>query len=498
MQPSSAVVVGVSLRELLPDACFLGADDIRVTSCCRDSRACRPGDLFVALPGAYADGEDFVVHAMARGAAAVLTSRAVEGVSLPMCVVPRVAAAYARLCHALAGNPTERLKTVGVAGVDATTVSYLTAAVLEAGGLACGVIGSLGYFDGLEIGRESFALPDAAKLAQLLARVEANGCRHVALEATHDAVCQDRLAGVCLDVAAIGEIRSDHLDDYRTALAYRGSKANVLSLLKPEGVAVFNVDQPAVAELAKNHDGPALTIGLERPAEIQAIAAEQWISEQTFLLSIGDVTVPVRTPLIGKHNIYNCLLAAAIGEIYGIDVQDSVRGLESITCIPGRLERIECGQPFSVFVDRAGTPDRLAQALMALRPLTRGHLICVFGASVDGRRFAQSQMGRVADRHCDLLVVTSDAPGEEDASEMIEQVLSGVRRRERVTVEPDRTQAIARALERAGEGDCVLIAGEGAETHQEFNDKRHCRDDRQTARDWLFANVRPRSIRKAA
>lgn len=499
MQSVSAPAFGVSLRELLPDAQFVGAADIRATSCCADSRACREGDLFAALPGTMVDGRDFAIAAMARGARAILTESPAPNVPLPMCIVPDAREAYGRICHALVGHPSERLKAIGITGTNGkTTTTYLAAAVLEAAGWPCGVIGTLGYFDGIDVGRTSLTTPDAAELAHLLARSEVNGCTHVALEASSHALAQRRLSGTHLDVVAVTNICRDHFDYHGDREAYWLAKARILEYLSPEGIAIFNIDDPGARELAASFQGPALSVAIDDAAEITATPAEQFLSEQTFLLSMGDVTVPVRTPLIGRHNIYNCLVAAAIGEVYGADPAAIVRGLESVTDIPGRLERVECGQPFGVFVDYAHTPDALQQVLGALRPLTRRRLICVFGAGGNRDREKRALMGRVVDQQADLLVITTDNPRHEDPAVIADDVQSGCAHRAQCHVELDRGRAIAWALEQAREGDCVLIAGKGHETCQQIEDEEVYFDDRECARAWLYANAPGRSLLRAA
>jgi UDP-N-acetylmuramoyl-L-alanyl-D-glutamate--2,6-diaminopimelate ligase len=493
MQPPFVPAPGISLRELFPDATIVGAEDIRVASCCRDSRCCRGGDLFVALPGAHGDGHDYAVHALARGARAVLAARPIAGLPLPVCVVSNVEAAYGRLCHALVGDPSTRLKVVGIFGGGATT-SYLTAAVLEAGGLPCGVIGSLGSFDGLDVGRESLAGTSADELAQFLARSEANGCSHAVLEAPGEALVGELLSGLVLDVAALAASARYPIVDPAPGGA---AEPPLVHALKAEGVAIFNVDDPAVAALALRHEGPALTVAINNPAEIAASVVEQLVSEQTFLLTIGDTTAVVRTPLVGTGNLYNCLTAAAVGHVYGLDPTAIVGGLESLTQVPGCLERIECGQPFSIFVDHASTAAALAGAVDALRGLVRGRLITLCSGGAGRASFARAQVGRAAARS-DLVIITSDNPGEEDPVEVASQVLAGIRCPQRAHIELDRAQAIEFALRQAREGDCVLIAGGAGLGNADIEEERFLFDDRDVVRDWLRRNVGPAQRRQAA
>jgi len=196
--------------------------------------------------------------------------------------------------------------------------------------------------------------------------------------------------------------------------------------------------------------------------------------------------VPVRTRMIGKHHVYNCLVAAAVGLAYGIDLATVVRGLEAVDHVPGRLQRLECGQPFGVFVDYAHTPDALTGSLETLRDVIEGRLICVFGAGGDRDREKRPLMGQAVEREADLAVVTTDNPRTEDPARIRDDVLRGFLRPDDVTVIADRAEAIRWALDQAREGDCVLIAGRGHEKHQIVGQERIPLDDREVTRRWLY------------
>jgi UDP-N-acetylmuramoyl-L-alanyl-D-glutamate--2,6-diaminopimelate ligase len=479
---------GLSLRELLPNA-VLVSGDIRVTSCCADSRQCRPGDLFVALRGSAADGHDFIKEAIRRGAAALVADRPLPDVALPVCHVDDTRDAHARLCQALAGHPARKLKMIGITGTNGkTTTSYLTASVLAAGGFRTGLIGTLGCFDGDAWEDSAWTTPPPAKLARWLAQMANADCTHAVMEVSSHALDQRRVAGIDFDVACLTNVTRDHLDYHSTLKNYRSAKAKLFEHLLPEGFAIINVDDPVAESFLSHLDGPVLTVGIRAAAEITALPVEQFRGEQTFLLTVGGDTVPVRTPLIGEHNISNCLLATAIGLAYGIDLPTIVRGIEAVPRVPGRLDRVECGQPFGVFIDYAHTADALAGCLKTLRGITSGRLICVFGAGGDRDKTKRPRMGRAVASAADVAVVTNDNPRGERPAAIIEGVLAGFADRSAVEVVPDRRQAIEWALAQAGPGDCVLIAGKGHETHQIIGDERHEFDDRAVARQWLYAS----------
>jgi UDP-N-acetylmuramoyl-L-alanyl-D-glutamate--2,6-diaminopimelate ligase len=477
----------VSLRGLLPEAEFVGTDDVLIAGCTSDSRLVRDGELFAALAGSRSDGHDFAVEAAERGCAAVLAERPMPELAVPSCVVPNARAAFARLCQALAGNPSRQMKMIGVTGTNGkTTTSCLIAGILSAAGHRVGVLGTLGYLDGRIVEESTHTTPPPERLASLLSRMARNECTHAVMEVSSHALDQSRVAGIEFDAACVTNITHDHLDYHATLSEYRQAKAKIFDHLGIEGFAVFNADDAGSAELLRRHAGPALTIGIDSPAEIFAVPVEQCSSEQTFLLTAGSETVPVRTRMIGRHHIYNCLAATAVGLAYDIELSTIARGLESAGQVPGRLERLERGQPFCVFVDFAHTPDALTGVLKTLREVTSGRLICVFGAG--GERDSQKRplMGRAVEHSADVAILTNDNPRHEDPLAIFRDVLAGFVNRDTVQLIPDRASAIERALGMAQPGDSVLIAGKGHETYQIIGNQRMPHDDCEVAREWLY------------
>lgn len=478
---------GVSLRRLFPDAQFYGDSDFVVTSCTSDSRRLQPGELFVALVGCETDGHEFAFSAVQAGASAVLAERLLPVRGAPVCVVEDTRIAYARLCQALAGNPSEQIKVIGVTGTNGkTTTTCLIASILQAAGYQPGVMGTLGYCDSREISAAELTTPGAEVLAPWLARMAAEGCTHAVMEVSSHALSQSRVAGIAFDSVCFTNIRRDHLDYHTTLQNYRAAKARLLDHLAPHGFAVINSDDPGSAEILKLVTGPALSVGIDQPAEITATIVERFASEQTFLLSAGNETAVVRTRMIGDHNVENCLVATAIGLGYGISLATIVRGLEAAGQVPGRLERIECGQDFGVFVDYAHTPDALAVSLQALRQVYAGRLICVFGAGGNRDRKKRPLMAAAVERAADMAIVTTDNPRREDPSDICDQIVSGFSGSADMRVILDRGEAIAWALAEARPGDVVLIAGKGHETHQVFGKRKVPLDDREVARGWLY------------
>lgn len=476
----------LSLRQILDGVELFGADDIRITGCNCRSQSIEPGDLFVAISGTVRDGHDHVAEAVARGCAAVVAERPVS-TSVPVCYVADSRAAYGRICQGLAGDPSRMLKAIGITGTNGkTTTSYLIASVLGHAGRRPGVLGTIGCFDGVEFEETSMTTPPPDQLARCLGRMVRNGCTHAVMEVSSHALDQSRVAGMVFDAACVTNVRRDHLDYHRSINDYRMAKSRLMDHLAPEGFAVLNADDPTSVDYLTRIDGPVLTIGVRAAAEITGTLIEQHVSEQTFLLTAGSDTLPVRTRMIGLHHVYNCLTAAAVGLAYGIDLATVARGLEAVEELPGRLQRIECGQPFSVFVDFAHTPDALAGTLQTLREVVSGRLICVFGAGGDRDRHKRPLMGREVENGADLAIVTDDNPRNEDPKAIVNDILAGFLSPAAAEVVPDRSRAIARALELARPGDGVLIAGKGHEQYQIIGSGRHHFDDVEVARQWLY------------
>jgi UDP-N-acetylmuramoyl-L-alanyl-D-glutamate--2,6-diaminopimelate ligase len=480
----------VPLRRLLPEAVIHGAGDTPVTGCACDSRQVRGGELFAALVGSCRDGHDFIAEAMSRGCAAVLSERPMPPDSaVPWCTVPNAREAYSRLCQTMAGSPTRQLKLIGVTGTNGkTTTSCLIAGILSTAGHRVGVLGTLGYLDGRTVQPATHTTPPPDRLATLLTQMVRNECSHAVVEVSSHALDQSRVAGAWFDAACVTNVTRDHLDYHASLRNYRLAKARLFDHLGDEGFVVLNADDPGSAGYLDQLNCPTLTVGIRAAAEIMALPLEQCISEQTFLLTAGSETVPVRTQMIGTHHVYNCLVAAAVGLAYGIELTTVVRGLESVGHVPGRLERIECGQPFGVFVDFAHTPDALTGVLQTLRQVVSGRLICVFGAGGGRDRQKRPLMGRAVEQDANVAILTNDNPRHEDPQAILRDVLSGFCMPVAANVVPDRIEAIHRALAMAEPGDCVLIAGKGHENQQIIGDESLPLDDREIAKEWLYSH----------
>jgi UDP-N-acetylmuramoyl-L-alanyl-D-glutamate--2,6-diaminopimelate ligase len=362
----------------------------------------------------------------------------------------------------------------------------LLASIFEKAGEAVGVLSSVGYSDSLTQVTANESTPSTSQLGEWLGRMNAAGCDSAVIELSSRALAERRAAGIELDAAVLTNIRRDHLDLHNTPQAYRRAKRRVFKLLKRGGMTVINADDHRSRSLLRELDVPCLTYGIHAEADISANIIERHRSEQTFLLSAGDDTIPVRTRMIGDHHVSNCLAAAAVGLASGIDLTTAVQGLEAIDRVPGRLERLECGQPFGVFVDSAAAPETLALSIRAVRRVTSGRVIVIGGCTASGDKSVRPLVGRVLEKCASLPILTTNDPRHEEPLKIMHDMLDGFERPHKAHVLPDRAEAIRFALSLAGEGDSVLITGKGDRTGQIVGRKRLAHDDREIACQWLY------------
>ena len=494
-QPYPFLPITVSLRRLLPWASYVGCCDIRVASAVSDSRECQPGDLFVAIRGQRFDGHKFIDAAIQRGATALLVEQPQPAASVPQCVVPCTRRAFSELSAALHGHPARHLRMTGVTGTNGkTTITWLMRAVLQSAGLRCGLLGTVEYSDSVITQPSTMTTPDPHVLLRWLRDMLRRRATHATLELSSHALDQGRAAGIQLDAAIMSNITQDHFDYHKNFDAYRTSKLRIFELLKPGGVAVINVDDAGSRSCLPSGDIRTLTFGMEQPADVTAEVVHESLSGSSFELRSADQAVLVRTHLLGRHNIENCLAVAAAGLHLGLTLPQIAAGIDSLCFVPGRMEAVECGQPYSVLVDYAHTEDALRRCLACLRQLTVGRVICVFGAGGDRDRTKRPLLGAAA-AAADLAVLTSDNPRSEDPLEIIREVAAGFPAGGRTPhIELDRAAAIHWALAQAAPGDCVLIAGKGHETEQICGTERQHFDDREVVRQEALAVTRIRRL----
>ncbi|MDH3271108.1 MAG: UDP-N-acetylmuramoyl-L-alanyl-D-glutamate--2,6-diaminopimelate ligase [Gemmatimonadota bacterium] len=462
--PRTVATVGDVLRsaDLLTQE--LGAGDVAVRGVAQDSRLVRAGDLFVAWKGTAVDAHDFVADAASRGAVAAVVEYAVD-VDIPQLVVRdgRRAAALAADC--VVGSPGDEMLMIGVTGTNGKTTTAHLVRHLLAPDIETAVIGTLGLVeDGcVRPGTEGLTTPGPVQVAVWLRELADGGTRAVVLEASSHALAQARLDGIRFEIAVFTNLTQDHLDYHLDIDGYFAAKAHLLELVTPDGAVVVNADEAAWSALDVG-GRRVRTFSVEGDADFLATSLRLGAGGTEFTLEVDGESRLVRTPLVGRYNVENTLAAMATAQAAGIDLTRIIERLETVPPVAGRLETV-ASDPFTVLIDFAHTPAALENALAAVKPLTKGRLIVVFGAGGDRDRTKRAPMAEAASRWADLVVLTSDNPRTEDPDAIIDEVEVGLGPVEHLRY-TDRKAAIHAALEAARPGDTVLLAGKGHESYQ--------------------------------
>jgi UDP-N-acetylmuramoyl-L-alanyl-D-glutamate--2,6-diaminopimelate ligase len=454
-----------------------------------DSRRVKPGDLFFALRGAKDDGAKHVRQAVERGAVAVVaeTTSPEAGPGAPWIRVGDARRAMGLVAREWFGRPDEAMTLVGITGTKGkTTVAYLVESIVRAAGRNAGRIGTVGYaFGGREI-QASRTTPEATDLYELLAAMRDAGTEIVAMEVSSHALALHRVAGARFPVAAFLNLGRDHLEFHGGSEAYFEAKASLFDRLGPGDTAVLPTDDPRGNLLASRTTARRLTFGHGEEADVRIDVEISGVAGSTARLTTPRGAIEVRTTLPGGFNVLNAAAAAACGIALGFDAASIAAGIGALPSVPGRLEPITSGQPFAVFVDYAHTEESLTAAVDAVRRLTAGRLLVVFGCGGDRDRGKRFGMGAAVASRADRVVVTSDNPRNEDPEAILREVEAGVLSvsgaAARSTFLVDRAEAIRLALHEAGPGDAVVIAGKGHETTQTIGGRVEPFDDREVAR----------------
>ncbi|MDB4914225.1 MAG: UDP-N-acetylmuramoyl-L-alanyl-D-glutamate--2,6-diaminopimelate ligase [Gemmatimonadetes bacterium] len=447
-----------------------------------DSRAVRGAGLFIAVRGTDRDGHDFLGAAEQSGASAAIVDDPSRTV-LPSLIVSDTRRAAAVAAAAFYGNPASELRLVGVTGTNGkTTTVGMLRHLLDEPGARSASIGTLGVLVGSAgepmDGGSGLTTPGPVELQRVLRALRDRGVRTVAMETSSHALHQKRVEGLELEAGVFTNLTRDHLDYHVTMEAYLSAKALLVSLLKSDGAVVLNADDRAWDALP-----PAprtVRFGVRASADVRAESVSYSSRGSVWDLAIGVEQQRVTLPLIGDFNIANALAAAAAAWSIGARVTDIAQRLTTMPQVPGRLEII--GEHPTVLRDYAHTPDALERALAAVRPFTAGRLIAVFGCGGDRDRGKRPEMGRIAQTHADLAIVTSDNPRTEDPERILDDIEAGMIQRAHERIE-DRRAAIARALTVASEGDVIVLAGKGHETYQIRGTTRLPFDEREIVRE---------------
>jgi UDP-N-acetylmuramoyl-L-alanyl-D-glutamate--2,6-diaminopimelate ligase len=484
LPPERPVSATARLSDLVADVEAIeirGGTEVVVTSLCYRADEATAGSLYFCVAGEHRDGHDFAASAVIRGASSLVLER-----WLPLrCVqvlVPSVRRAMGPVSAAFYRRPADRMTLVGVTGTNGkTTTTYLLESVFRHAGRTPGVVGTTGVrIDGRTV---PFArtTPEAPDLHRMLAQMVDEGVDATAMEVSSHGLHQHRVGGIRFDVAVFTNLSQDHLDYHASMEEYFEAKAMLFAPGVSE-VAVVNADTDHGRRLAGRI--PTVTFGTGDSADVRATDVVTTPAGVAFRVD----GVLVRSPLRGRFNVDNCLAAIATARALDIELDVAAEAIATVRGVPGRVEPVEAGQDFLVFVDYAHTPDSLENVLRAARPLAAGRLLVVFGCGGDRDRAKRPLMGEVATSNADLTFVTSDNPRSENPEAIISQIEPGASAGGGAyVVEPDRRGAIRLAVMEARAGDVVVIAGKGHESYQELADRTIAFDDREVAAEEIRA-----------
>lgn len=496
-----------SLRKIFTEIplpfCMLDVPDVKITGISIDSRAVKPGHLFVAMPGGTVDRHDFIQSAIDNGAAAVVGERDITGLPVPYIRLPHTRQALTWLAGSFYNWPGRHLTVIGVTGTDGkTTTTNLVHKILLAAGLNAGMISTVNAVIGDEVLDTGFHVttPDAHDVQFYLAKMVEAGLTHVVLETTSHGLEQHRVDACEFDIGVVTNITHEHLDQHGSYENYRAAKARLFSSLdvtreKQQGnprLAVLNRDDGSFEFLNWSYTGNKKTYGLHEDASVRAVDVRHTPSGLHFTAQSRDFAVPISCRLAGAYNVSNCL-AALTATVYGLGIKPEVaaQGIAALEGIPGRMERTDMGQNFTAIVDFAHTPNALKVALEAGREMlgsTPGkRVIVVFGSAGLRDKAKRRMMAEIGAELADLCVLTAEDPRIESLDGILEEMAAGARSRGGREMEsfwriPDRGRAIRFAVGLAREGDIVLSCGKGHEQSMCFGKTEYLWDDRTAMR----------------
>jgi UDP-N-acetylmuramoyl-L-alanyl-D-glutamate--2,6-diaminopimelate ligase len=461
-----------------------------VTSLAYDSRRVNKGCVFFAIEGEKTDGHLFIDDAIRRGAAAIVSERdAPAGLAGQWIRVGKIRRALSEAARRFFDDPDLKLQLIGITGTNGkTTTAYLLNSIFETTGTRAGLFGTVEYRLGTRVVSASNTTPESLDLATYFHELVANGAGAAILEVSSHALAQERVWGFHFSVGVFTNLTRDHLDYHHDFEHYFAAKQRLFEGLgsPPPDLAVINADDVWARRLLALPNRRRITYGLESKADVGVKRRSQNISGQSATLTTPEGELEIESHLIGRANLMNLLAATATAIGVGIPAGKIQEGLRRLTSVPGRLEKIDEGQPFLVLVDYAHTDDALRNVLEAAREFTGNRLIVVFGCGGERDRTKRPVMGEVAGKLSDLAVLTSDNPRSEDPILIMNDVLVGLQRTGMPYIaEVDRETAIRKALEEAREGDVVILAGKGHETYQVLKDQSVPFDDREVARKIL-------------
>ncbi len=455
-----------------------------------DSRAVKPGDLFVALRGTAADGHTFLPSVEKQGACAAVVESWGD-VSIPQVRVRDTLAALPRIAANFYNHPARSLWIVGVTGSNGkTTCTYLLKQIWKAASRAMAVIGTIEYRYGDVRAEALNTTPMPHDMQRILRDVKDRGIDETVMEVSSHGLALHRVDGIEFNAALFTNLSQDHLDFHQTMDAYRDTKKRLFTeFLEPGGIAVINIDDETGRRFCREiEDRNIVTYAIDRQADVCARDVELRINGTSFVLEFSNgECLTIQTRLVGRYNVANILGAAAMAWACGVPLESIRQGIESCGAVPGRLESVPNGVGAQVVVDYCHTPDALEKCLLALKAVPHQRILTVFGCGGDRDSGKRPMMGEIALRLSDRAIVTSDNPRTENPQQILNDIETGMTfDKARYVVIPDRREAIKTAVDELASGDILLIAGKGHETYQILGRKKVPFDDRELTRKYLI------------
>jgi UDP-N-acetylmuramoyl-L-alanyl-D-glutamate--2,6-diaminopimelate ligase len=482
----------IKRSDICPGNSFPVDFSVKGISC--DSRRTNSDFVFVAVKGNKDDGNKFISEAIKKGARAIVSKPQVH---LPdgrkeksqedvvFIEVEDDRKALAQLACAFYGNPSGKLRTVGVTGTNGkTTVTYLVEAILNNCGEIPGVIGTVNCRFQDKVFPSLNTTPGPLELQSMLGDMLSSGVTYPVVEVSSHALDQGRVASINFSAGIFTNLTQDHLDYHKSLEEYFSAKSKLFCGLSSSALSIINADDPYGVRLKKLSRGKVITYGIDSDCDVKAMGLNTGQSSSAFLLQSGTWKGQIKTRLIGRHNVYNILAAFAWALGEGLDPVKVKQALENFSHVPGRLEYIGSENGFSVFVDYAHTEDALKNVLNALRAIDHNRIIVVFGCGGERDKTKRPKMGSVVSQMADYAVITNDNPRSEDPFQIIKDIEAGINKNNFCVI-PERLEAIRKALSLASTGDIVLVAGKGHEDYQVLKDKTLHFDDREAVRQCL-------------
>jgi UDP-N-acetylmuramoyl-L-alanyl-D-glutamate--2,6-diaminopimelate ligase len=460
---------------------FSGDKNLEINKIEYDSRLIQNGDLFVAISGFQIDGHNFIPEAIKRGAIASVLERDGDYPLKTKILVRDTRVALSHLADKFYDFPSSKMGLIGITGTNGkTSITYMVKAILEEKGYKVGLLGTIAYFIGDKKINATHTTPESLDLQKILSQMLQNRISWVVMEASSHSLALNRVKDIDFDVAVFTNLTREHLDFHKTMESYREAKGILFENLslrrdgeKENKWAILNRDDPNWEFFYNKAKVSKLTYSLEKgKGDVYANSFYYDFNGIGMELKTPSEQIEVKLNLLGKSNIYNALASAAVCSAIGIDLFTIKSGLASLRPIPGRMEKINCGQNFNIIIDYAHTPYAFERLLNDIKEISKGKIFLVFGCGGDRDKGKRPLMGKIASRLADFSFVTLDNPRTEDPQRIFEDILARVEDKSKVDVIPDRAKAIRKVLENAKKDDTVILAGKGHEDYQIIGDEK--------------------------